>query len=476
MHIHLIGVCGTGMGSLAGLLKAAGHDVSGSDTAFYPPMGDALRRWGIRLVEGWKPEHLDPRPDLVVVGNVCRAQNPEARAAIDGGVRYTSFPGLVEELFVSHRPGFVVAGTHGKTTTTALVSWLLQATGKSPGFLVGGIPKNFDESFALGAEGAPFVIEGDEYDSAFFEKSPKFWRYRPYAAIVTSIEHDHIDIYPTMDAYRAAFAGFVERIPPEGLLVAYAGDSEVRAVAAKATSRMRTYGLAGDADDAVWSGAPVSLAGGGLAMDLFIGGTSAGRFHTPLTGAHNLRNAIAALALVTEGADVPLRDATRALAEFQGVRRRQELIATVDGVRIYDDFAHHPTAVDETLRGIRQRHPDGTLFAVFEPRSATASRKTHEAEYPRAFRSADVTLLAPVGRPEIPEIERLDTRHIAEQIRTAGGEAVATGGVDEIVQTLSARAKRGDTIVLMSNGAFGGIYEKLPAALVERALASRSPR
>ena len=260
MHIHLIGVAGTGMGALAGLLKAAGHRVSGSDTAFYPPMGDALARWGVETRQGFRAEHVADGPDLVVIGNVCRKDNPEARAAIDGGLRYTSFPGLMEELFLTQRPGFVVAGTHGKTTTTALVSWLLTATGKRPGFLVGGIPKNFGESFALGAEGAPFVIEGDEYDSAFFEKTPKFWRYRPWAAVLTSVEQDHIDIYPTMDAYRAAFRGFVERIPDEGILAGFAGDAEVRALLDGARSRVRTYALDGDAFGAAaphWLAAPV---------------------------------------------------------------------------------------------------------------------------------------------------------------------------------------------------------------------------
>ncbi|MCA9602837.1 MAG: UDP-N-acetylmuramate:L-alanyl-gamma-D-glutamyl-meso-diaminopimelate ligase [Myxococcales bacterium] len=476
MHIHLIGVCGTGMGSLAGLLKAAGHDVSGSDTAFYPPMGDALRRWGIRLVEGWKPEHLDPRPDLVVVGNVCRAQNPEARAAIDGGVRYTSFPGLVEELFVSHRPGFVVAGTHGKTTTTALVSWLLQATGKSPGFLVGGIPKNFDESFALGAEGAPFVIEGDEYDSAFFEKTPKLWQYRARAAILTSVEHDHIDIYPDPVAYRAAFERFVEDMPEDGVLVAWAGSPEVRAVAARARCRVVFYALStddvGDASP-TWVAAPIQPRGGMAPFELFIGGSATPTVISPMSGHHNVLNATAAMALAAETGRATVPQLLDALRSFRGVRRRQELLGVADGVRVYDDFAHHPTAVRETLRGLRARHPEGSLLAVFEPRSATASRRLHQEEYPSAFRSADVAILAPVGRPEIADGERLDVAAIAASI---GDHALAPASHEAILEELLARARPGDTVVLMSNGAFGGLHDRTLAALARRAVGRPAPQ
>jgi UDP-N-acetylmuramate: L-alanyl-gamma-D-glutamyl-meso-diaminopimelate ligase len=477
MHIHLIGVAGTGMGALAGLLKAAGHRVTGSDTAFYPPMGDALRAWGVETRQGFSAQHLSERPDLVVVGNVCRKDNPEARAAIDGGLRYTSMPGLIEELFVTERPGFVIAGTHGKTTTTALVAWLLQANGKAPGFLVGGIPKNFGESFALGGAGAPFVVEGDEYDSAFFEKSPKFWRYRPWAAVLTSVEQDHIDIYPTMESYRDAFRGFVARIPKDGVLAAFTGDAEVRALAEDATCRVRTYALSTDAagpQAPMWMAAPATATAGTVPFDLYIGGTSAGRAASPLAGAHNLRNVLGALAIVTEGAGVELRDALGALAEFQGVRRRQDLLAVADGVRIYDDFAHHPTAVYETLLALRQKHPEGKLIAIFEPRSATASRKLHEAEYPAAFAPANEAILAPVGRAEIPEAERLSVTVIGKEIETRGGVAFTPVGVDAIVDLVAERASPGDTVVLMSNGGFGNIYEKLPARLVTRAIQRRN--
>jgi UDP-N-acetylmuramate: L-alanyl-gamma-D-glutamyl-meso-diaminopimelate ligase len=467
-HVHLIGVAGTGMGALAGLLRKQGHRVTGSDTAFYPPMGDKLAEWGVETRQGFDPAHLEPRPDLVVVGNVCRSTNPEARAAIDGGLPYLSMPGTLERFFLSDRKSFVVAGTHGKTTTTALVTYLLRASGRDPGYLLGGVPRDFPESFGLGGEGAPFVIEGDEYDSAFFEKQPKFFRYRPFAAILTSLEHDHVDIYPTLESYRAAFAGFVERIPEDGLLVAYAGDPEVRAVAARARCRVSFYALEGDDTGEVvpvWLAAPAPAQGNLTPFDLFFGGSACGRVHSPLSGTHNVKNALAALALCTEGAGLAVSALSRALGGFKGVRRRQELVAVADGVHVYDDFAHHPTAVLETLRGLRARHPTGKLVGLFEPRSATASRKLHEDAYVGAFEAADLALLAPVGRKEIAAAEKLDVAAIAERMRARGKRAEAPASHEEILARLLDELGSGDTIVVMSNGDFHGLLERLVAQL-----------
>ncbi|HKP58444.1 MAG TPA: Mur ligase family protein [Polyangiales bacterium] len=471
MHVHLIGVAGTGMGSLAGLLRKAGHRVSGSDSAFYPPMGDALRNWGIETHQGFDPAHLTPRPDLVVVGNVCRSNNPEARAAIDGGLKYTSLPKALEELCLRGRRSFVIAGTHGKTTTTALTAHLLDALGAQPGFLIGGIPLSFPESFRLAPEGAPFVIEGDEYDSAFFEKTPKFWHYSPEVAILQAIEHDHADIYPDMASYRAAFAGFVERIPASGLLVANAADPEVRAVAARAKCRVAFYALDGDDTGEVtpeWVAAKVAPSEELAAFDLFAAGSSCGRLHSPLFGAANLRNTLAALALCASAADAKIHALSQALVSFGGVKRRQELRGIARGVRVYDDFAHHPTAVLETLRGFRERHPAGKLIAIFEPRSATASRRMHQDAYAQAFEPADITLLAPVGRQEIPEAERLDTQALAAAIGDGRHRAEAHPSIDAIVARVGEIAEPGDTIVAMSNGAFGGIHDRLLCVLAGR--------
>ena len=476
MHVHLIGVAGTGMGAFAGLLKAAGHRVTGSDTAFYPPMGDALAQWGVETMEGWDPAHLSPAPDLVVVGNVCRATNPEARAAIDGGMNYRSFPKALGELFLAQRRSLVIAGTHGKTTTTALTAFLLDALAMDPSFLVGGVTKNFDASFRYGRGGA-FVVEGDEYDSAFFEKIPKFWSYRPWGAVLTSIEQDHIDIYPDMERYRDAFRGFVSRLAPEGVLVAHGADAEVRDVARRASCRVVHYGLTTDTyPDGFapeWMAAPIAPVNGLQPFELFIGGSCAGRFFSPLMGEHNLRNALGAIALLAEGFGLPVLQLCRALPEFRGVKRRQDLVAVADGVRIYDDFAHHPTAVAETLRAMRGHHPDARLVAVFEPRSATACRNLHQHEYPSAFSSADLALLAPVGRAEIPDGERLDVPAIVAEINARGGRAdtvpVGPASVDALVARIVAETRPGDVVAVLSNGAFGGIHGRLRAALEPRA-------
>ncbi len=456
------------MGAFAGLLKQAGHRVTGSDTGFYPPMGDALQRWGIETRTGFDPSHLEPAPDLVVIGNVCRPSNPEARAALDRGLSYMSFPAALRAMFLDQRRSFVVAGTHGKTTTSALLAFLLDAAGHAPGFLFGGIAPDFPESFRSGEPGGAFVVEGDEYDSAFFEKTPKFWQYAPRVAVLHAIEHDHIDISPDMRTYREAFARFVALLPDDGLLVANAADPEVRAVAHEAKCRVSYFSLSGeDTADVtpVWLAAPAPPEPSGQPFDLFFGGSSCGRVVSPLAGRHNVRNAIAAIAMATEGAGVPIRDLTRALPRFGGVRRRQELRGIASGIRVYDDFAHHPTAVAETLQALAGRHRSGRLIAIFEPRSATASRRLHQHSYAEAFAAADVTLLAPVGRAEIPEAERLDVTSIAAEIRERGKAAETPPDLATILDRAIALAHPGDTIVAMSNGAFGDIHNKLLAKL-----------
>lgn len=473
MHVHLIGVAGTGMGSFAGLLKAAGHRVTGSDTAFYPPMGDALARWGIETKQGFDPKNLEPRPDLVVVGNVCRKDNVEASAAIAQGLAYRSFPKALGELFLSTRRSLVVAGTHGKTTTSTLTAYLLHAAGQSPSFLVGGIPRNFEESFALGT-GDAFVVEGDEYDSAFFEKIPKFWSYQPWGAILTSLEHDHVDIYPTMESYRDAFRGFVARFPEDGLLVANAAEEEVVRVAKEAPCRVVYYALQGDAKlyaEPTWLAAPLAPREGTQPFELFVGGTRVGLGAWNLMGEHNVRNATASIALLAEGVGLSAQALLRSAAGFLGVKRRQELRGTAGGVRVYDDFAHHPTAVDVTLRGMRAHHPEGRLVALFEPRSATASRNTHQADYPHAFDAADRVLVAPIGRSNIPEAERLDVRAVVDALRARGKDAHTVepgpGSTEALVELVAGYTRPGDTVAVLSNGDFGGMHNKLLTRLAQ---------
>ncbi len=501
MRVHFVAIAGTGMGALAGLFKAAGHDVSGSDVAFYPPMGPALRAWGVRCLEGFDPAHLTPAPDLVVVGNVCRPHNPEAKAAREQGLRVTTMAHALADHMLPGTAPLVVGGTHGKTTTSALAAFLLHAAGRDPGFLIGGLPKNFDESFRLAGrekrlsllvEGGgrpavapairrtPFVIEGDEYDTAFFEKTPKFWHYKPEVAIVTSIEHDHIDIYPDEASYLAAFRGFVERVPASGLVIACASDARVvevvsRALEAKPVGdRPEVAWFALDGEDTHgmpphWLAAPVAAGAEGQTFDLYAGGMYAGRVALSIPGRHNVKNALAALAAAAQGYGVPLSQAMELLPKFAGVRRRQDLLFELDGVRVYDDFAHHPTAVAETIAAMRAKHAGGTLWAVFEPRSATACRALHQTEYETAFAGAGRVILAPVGRPDIAESERLDVGKIARALRAAGAEAEAAPSVEAIVESIATGARPGDTVLLLSNGAFGGIYDKLRAALSRRA-------
>lgn len=487
MHVHFVAVAGTGMGALAGLFKASGHDVSGSDVAFYPPMGPALQSWGIRLMEGFDPKHLDPKPDLVIIGNVCRPTNPEARAAIDGGIPTKSMPQALADHLLVHRSPLVVGGTHGKTTTSALCAWLLHEAGRDPGFLIGGLPKNFEHSFRVPSEAGrpgrlplvtgdglakrntPFVVEGDEYDTAFFEKTPKFWHYRPEVGIVTSIEHDHVDIYPDEASYLEAFRGFVERIPETGLIVASAADKRVvELVQRHARAEVAYFALEGDDTHGVaphWLGAPAEVSSEGQTFDVYAGGVYAGRAAMVIPGRHNVRNALAAIAAAAQGYGAKLSTLFAGLASFKGIRRRQDLLYEVRGVRVYDDFAHHPTAVDETLRAMRSKHPKGTMWAVFEPRSATACRALHQHEYARAFGVADRIVFAPLGRSEIAASERLDLDALVAGLATSGKQAHAAPSVQAIIDLISKEATSGDTVVLMSNGAFGGIYDKLRDAL-----------
>ena len=478
MHVHIIAVAGTGMGALAGLLRQLGHRVTGSDTAFHPPMGPALERWGIECMTGFDPAHLDAKPDLVIVGNVCRRDNPEAVAAFERGLRVTHIAGALRELALGGSAPLVVAGTHGKTTTTALCAYLLDAVGRKPGFLIGGVPIDFgvsarplpDGPISLPLAGGtrrkpPFVIEGDEYDTAFFEKSAKFLHYGAEVAIITSIEHDHIDIYPDFDQYQAAFAQFIAGIPEMGLIVAHAADARVAALVGQhARAEVAWYALQDEPHHGLaphWLAAPTPAGPEGTRFDLYVGGVFCGRFGTRLSGAYNVSNAVAAIAAASQGYGAALGELRAALPQFRGVMRRQQVLGTPGGIAVIDDFAHHPTAVAETLLGLRQRYRGGQLIAVFEPRSATACRNIHQAAYAKAFDAADVILLAPLGRRLIPEQERLDLKRLASDLHAQGKDATLCASVDEIVSRVADEARSGDAVAVLSNGDFGGIHAKL---------------
>jgi UDP-N-acetylmuramate: L-alanyl-gamma-D-glutamyl-meso-diaminopimelate ligase len=483
MRIHIVAVSGTGMGALAGLLSALGHEVTGSDVAFDPPIGPALAGWGVKCQRGFSAEHLNPKPDLVVIGNLCRKDNPEARYAIDNGLDYTHIAGALQRFVLPGTRPLVVAGTHGKTTTSALAAALLEGAGLRPGYLIGGVPRDKDRSFQPPDRSArsltsgkvavpPFVIEGDEYDTAFFEKTAKFLHYRAEVLILTSIEHDHIDIYPTLEDYRRPFAELISRIPEEeGVIVANAADLEVRKLCAQhARARVVWYALEGEATGDVtpqWWVAPSAEDVTGTSFDLFAGGVATGRWVTPMSGKYNLGNVAAAVAAVAHGYGVEPRALRESVARFAGVKRRQELRGTPGGVAVYDDFAHHPTAVHVTLGALKGRHPQGRLWAVFEPRSATACRKLHQDAYPASFEFADEVLLAPVARA-LPEEDRLDVEQIAAELRAQGKSAEAPATLAELEARLLARVRPGDVIALLSNGSFGGIHARLLDALAAR--------
>lgn len=459
--VHMIGVCGTGMGSLAGLLASRGFRVTGSDTAAYPPMSTQLSKMGIPIFEGYSPENLTHAPDLVVVGNVCRPDHPEAKAARDRGLLTASMAKTLSDLFLKDKNSIVVAGTHGKTTTTALTAFLLHATSRDPSFLVGGIGGNFDAGFQLG-NGPDFVVEGDEYDSAYFEKIPKFLLYRPRAAAITSIEYDHIDIYKSPDEYEKAFETFSASLPDGAPLAVYCGDEKAVSLAKKSTAATLQYASEGDPryEDADWLAIPKNAG----EFELRIGGASAGRFQTSTFGRHNLRNTLAALILCHRASGVSIDDLKGALPNFLGVKRRQEIVGKPRGITVYDDFAHHPTAVFETLKALAARHGNGRLIVAFEPRSATACRRLHQEKYGEVFDPADFVVIAPPAR-ELPEDEIIDTGQIAKDINKRGGDAVAAESIDEVLLEITKHAKPNDAVAMLSNGSFGGLLPRVLEAL-----------
>ncbi|HWT79932.1 MAG TPA: UDP-N-acetylmuramate:L-alanyl-gamma-D-glutamyl-meso-diaminopimelate ligase [Candidatus Methylomirabilis sp.] len=461
MKVHLVAICGTGMGSLAGLLKEAGHEVSGSDRTFYPPMSERLQAWGIPTRQGFDPAHIDPDTDLVIVGNVCRKDNPEAQAALQRGMKVMSFPQALSEFFIAGKSSVVVAGTHGKTTTAALLSYVLVEAGLDPSFLIGGIPQNFGKSFHLG-QGRVFVVEGDEYDAAFFDKRPKFVHYRPQIVILTAVEFDHADIYPDMEAYRAAFTTLVSLLPADGLLVACADDPEVRALANSARCRVVSYGL-GPA--ATWSAGEILPGEEATHFSLLRQGSYVTRVGLPLAGRHNVANTLGVLA-AAEALGVDTKKAAGYLAGFSGVARRMQVRGVVDGVMVIDDFAHHPTKVRETVQAVRARYPRSRLVAVFEPRTNTSRRKIFQETYPASFAGADeVIVVPPYDADKIPEADRFDAAALVAALQKNGQQAALYPTADEVVSALSGRLGKDTVVLIMSNGAFDNIHEKLLSAL-----------
>ena len=462
-RIHLIGVCGTAMATLAAMLKSRGYDVRGSDQNIYPPMSDFLREQGIATLQGYRPEHVSPDLDMVVVGNAISRGNAELEEVLDRKIRYCSLPEAIRDHFLWGSRSIVITGTHGKTTTTSLAGWLLTHGGADPTVLIGGIAENFESSYRMGG-GRDFVIEGDEYDSAFFDKTAKFLKYLPDIAVVNNIEFDHADVYPDLDAIRLAFRRFVNLVPRRGLLLLGADNADALALKTTAPCRIETFGLSDGAD---WQAHDLRVAETSTVFSVRRGGAPIGTFEVPLLGAFNVRNALAALAV---GAAVGLNTATLAdgLRRFKGVRRRMQHRGTVAGVSVYDDFAHHPTAIAETLAGVRSAYPGRRIWAIFEPRSATSCRRVFQADFVRALSHADRVVLPAVFRSALPDDERLSPEQVVEELRTADVDARFIPQVDDIVRTVAREGRDGDLVIVMSNGGFDDIHQKLLTALDPR--------
>lgn len=462
--IHMIAICGTGMAALAGLLKKAGHDVSGSDTQVYPPMSTLLENASIVCKNGYDPAHIDPKTDLVIIGNAVGKNNPEVVATLERKLPYFSLASALGEFFLKEKRSLVVTGTHGKTTTSSLLAWVLASAGLDPGMMIGGWVKNFNTNHRLG-KGAYFVVEGDEYDTAFFDKGPKFLHYRPDSAILTSIEFDHGDIYADLASIKTAFKKFVALLPKEGRLIAAAGDPAIAEVVRGAVCQVETYGIDVDAD---WQAESVKAAEEWIEFDVFYRRKKLGAIQSPLAGLHNLRNTLSVIALAHH-AGLSWAQIREGVRQFQGVKRRQEVVGSVRDILIVDDFAHHPTAISETLAALRLRYPSRRLWAVFEPRSATSRQNVFQKEFAASFDAADRIVLADLFAPEkVAEARRLDPKKIVSDLAAQGKEAVFIPQPDLIVSELSKQLRPGDLVCIMSSGGFGGIHKKLLSSLEEK--------
>jgi UDP-N-acetylmuramate: L-alanyl-gamma-D-glutamyl-meso-diaminopimelate ligase len=468
-HIHLIGICGTAMASLAGLLQLQGHRITGSDKAAYPPMSDLLHSLGIPILEPYNESNLDPVPDLVVVGNALSRGNPEIERVLDDRIPFTSMAALLREEFLSSRESLVVAGTHGKTTTTSMLAWIYQVAALKdpalePSFLIGGVAENFATSFQLRPT-RNFIVEGDEYDTAFFDKGPKFLHYFPAALILTHVEFDHADIYSDLESIKTAFKRLVNLVPRRGLIVAYDGSTNVTECVSHALCPVERYGFT---DAANWRIQNLRYESERMHWEVFRAGFAWANFNMNLAGEHNALNATAAAALAA-AAGIPTAAIAEALATFKSVKRRLEVRAQINGITILEDFAHHPTAIRETLRTLRSINPGGRLWAVLEPRSNTLRRKVLANDLVEGLSLADRVVLAGVFQQErIPEQERLHPEEVVRALNAAGTHAELLADADAIVAAITPQLAPRDVVAILSNGGFDGIYDKLPARLRER--------
>jgi len=460
-HVHVIGIGGSAMAPLAGMLRESGYRVTGSDAGVYPPASTLLESLGISYFNSFDAAHLQPAPDLAVIGNVIARRNPELEEVLDQRIPYRSLPEILEEVFLPGKHSIVVSGTHGKTTTTAMLAWIFETAGKKPNFLVGGVAENFGKSYGLGG-GAEFILEGDEYETAFWDRGPKFFHYHPDDLIITSLEYDHADIYADFDAYQLAFQRLVNLVPKRGRVVIW-GDAEesgpaLRRAAEKALCPVETYGFGGVND---WVASDFAVEGEMMRFRVMRGGKPFGEFALVATGRHNALNAMAAM-VVAQGRGISSEVIAMALATFRSVKRRMDVKGEVGGVLVVDDFAHHPTAVKATIEAARGRWPGRRLWAILEPRSNSMRRRVFQEALPKALALGDRIILGGVFKAQqLGDENRLDPESVAESVRALGKEARVYPSSDAIAEHLAAEARPGDLLLIMSNGSFDGLCEKL---------------
>ena len=462
-NIYLIAICGTAMGSLAAMLKSKGFHVYGSDSHVYPPMSTFLESQGIPVFNGFDESHLQPAPDLVIIGNAMSRGNPEVETVLEQKIPYLSSAEALKIFFIQGKSSIVVSGTHGKTTTSSLTAWLLEAAGKDPSFMIGGIPKNFNQGYKLGASDL-FVVEGDEYDTAFFDKAAKFFHYLPHTLIINNIEFDHGDIYDDLDQIKLAFRRLVNLVPRNGLFLANDEDENVREMIPRSFAPVQTFGLA---NTAFWHAENIVFQPDKTVFDIIRDGELFARVESPLFGYHNIRNVLAATG-AANFYGVSAESIRESLPQFQNIVKRLDVKAVVNNITIYDDFAHHPSKVKSTVNGLRTRFPDARIWAIFEPRTATSKMKIMEDKYAEAFDDADIVIVAPLYLPQKVQAEkRMSVESLVEKIRQRK-QQVHHLTPDEIVKFVADNANPGDQILVMSNGGFENVPQRIVDALGNR--------
>ena len=455
--IYLIAICGTGMASLAGLLQKSGYRVTGSDSNIYPPMSTLLKSSGIDVKPGYQRKNITDNIDQVVIGNAVSKDNQEVLAVQEKGIPYISFPEAIKKFYLENQKSLVIAGTHGKTTITALLSWVLYSAKRKPGFMVGGWMENFASNHAI-PQGEFFVSEGDEYDTAFFDKGPKFLHYSPFASILTGIEFDHADIYRDLEHIKGSFREFVNIIHSDGFLLAAFSDEHAKDVLAGASCRIETYGFAPSAD---WVADDYKFEDGKGYFALIHHGAKVANFELPMIGRHNIENATSVAAMGLK-LGLTTQEVQKGFQTFKGIKRRQEVVGVKNGVTVIDDFAHHPTAIQLTLEAVQEAYPGRRIWAIFEPRSATCKRKVFEDRLPKSFTPANRVIIADLFAPDKIALEdRLDPKLVVERINDDGGDAYFIPEIETLVDKLAVECRPQDVLLIMSSGGFSGIHQKL---------------